>query len=247
MSPGAGVFVRRADGRPVNTAVIGGPYSGRASVLPTPEDDLIRRRAQHPHRTCWCGFRRGGRGNRLTDRPHRDQGRRFARLPHTSCRRTATAAPSADHLFVRDDLAEGAGRARINRRDAARDPGTGPGVVVGVAHGPGLRRRVRFRFSGLAHDEWQRTARRWTEDAHAGPGVRPEHAPAGDRGGAVRRARPPSPLPFRDAGSRRDAGTARSPQPWSAPRTGRGARRTPMAPTALAATATRRRPRATTA
>ena len=154
-----------SDGRLVQTAVIGGPNSGRAIILPTDADELTRWRRRHPAYTYWCGTQLGGCGNELSDRLYRDKVCHFAHRPHTSCHRTATGAASADHLFIKDDLAAWAGRNRLKWRAVARDLGSGPGDAVDFRVGTTRQQHVRFQFSRLAHAEWQRASRRLSGEA----------------------------------------------------------------------------------
>ncbi|MFF3314789.1 hypothetical protein ACFYV5_04670 [Streptomyces sp. NPDC003035] len=153
-----------SDGRLVQTAVIGSRNSGRAIILPTDADELTRWRRRHPTYTYWCGTQLGGCGNELSDRLYRDKVCHFAHRPHTSCHRTATGAASADHLFIKDDLAAWAGRNRLKGRATSRDLGTGPGDAVDFRVG-GARQYVRFQFSKLAHAEWQQARQRLSSDA----------------------------------------------------------------------------------
>ncbi|WP_394428873.1 competence protein CoiA family protein [Streptomyces sp. SGAir0957] len=152
------------DGRLVQTAVIGGRNSGRAIILPTDADELTRWRRRHPAYTYWCGTQLGGCGNELSDRLYRDKVCHFAHRPHTSCHRTATGAASADHLFIKDDLAAWAGRSRLKGRTTSRNLGSGPGDAVDFRTGA-ARQHVRFQFSRLAHAEWHRTRRRLAGDS----------------------------------------------------------------------------------
>ncbi|WP_416985439.1 hypothetical protein [Streptomyces sp. T028] len=149
-----------SDGRLVQTAVIGGRNSGRAIILPTDADELTRWRRRHPAYTYWCGTQLGGCGNELSDRLYRDKVCHFAHRPHTSCHRTANGAASADHLFVKDDLAAWAGRNRLKGRTTSHDLGSGPGDAVDFRVGAAGQQRVRFQFSRLAHADWQRARRR---------------------------------------------------------------------------------------
>ncbi|MFL9683482.1 hypothetical protein [Streptomyces sp. KL110A] len=153
-----------SDGRLVQTAVIGSRNSGRAIILPTDADELTRWRRRHPAYTYWCGTQLGGCGNELSDRLYRDKVCHFAHRPHTSCHRTATGAASADHLFIKDDLAAWAGRNRLKGRATSHDLGTGPGDAVDFRVGA-ARQHVRFQFSRLAHAEWQQARRRLSSDA----------------------------------------------------------------------------------
>ncbi|MFF5158122.1 hypothetical protein ACFY3N_18105 [Streptomyces sp. NPDC000348] len=168
------------DGRLVQTAVIGGPNSGRAIILPTDADELLRWRRGHRASTYWCGTQLGGCGNELSDRLYRDKVCHFAHRPHTSCHRTATGANSADHLFIKDDLAAWSGGLGIKGRATSRDLGSGPGDAVDFRAGNGGRQHVRFQFSKLSHTEWAGTRDRLTREAATldwvfGPGtVQPE-------------------------------------------------------------------------
>ncbi|NEC88633.1 hypothetical protein [Streptomyces sp. SID12501] len=148
-----------ADGRLVQTAVIGSRNSGRAIILPTDADELTRWRRRHPAYTYWCGTQLGGCGNELSDRLYRDKVCHFAHRAHTSCHRTATGATSADHLFIKEDLAAWAGRNRLKGRATSRDLGSGPGDAVDFRVGA-ARQHVRFQFSRLAHAEWHQARQR---------------------------------------------------------------------------------------
>lgn len=175
-----GEAVSGLDGRLVQTAVIGGPDSGRAIILPTDADELLRWRRGHRACTYWCGTQLGGCGNELSDRLYRDKVCHFAHRPHTSCHRTATGANSADHLFVKDDLAAWTGRLGIKGRATSRNLGHGPGDAVDFRAGKGGQQHVRFQFSKLSHAEWTSTRDRLTREAATldwvfGPStVRPE-------------------------------------------------------------------------
>ncbi|MFJ8129776.1 competence protein CoiA family protein [Streptomyces hydrogenans] len=149
-----------SDGRLVQTAVIGSRNSGRAIILPTDADELTRWRRRHPAYTYWCGIELGGCGHELSDRLYRDKVCHFAHRPHTSCHRTATGAASADHLFIKDDLAAWAGRNRLKGKVTSRDLGSGPGDAVDFRAGAAGQQHVRFQFSRLAHTEWQRARRK---------------------------------------------------------------------------------------
>ncbi|MGW6716023.1 hypothetical protein ACWF9X_07090 [Streptomyces globisporus] len=164
-----------SDGRLVQTAVIGSRNSGRAIILPTDADELTRWRRRHPAYTYWCGTQLGGCGNELSDRLYRDKVCHFAHRPHTSCHRTATGAASADHLFVKDDLAAWAGRNRLKGKATSRDLGTSPGDAVDFRVGAG-RQHVRFQFSRLAHAEWHQARQRLATESSTldwvfGPGA----------------------------------------------------------------------------
>ncbi|MET7910498.1 hypothetical protein ABZS98_19980 [Streptomyces avermitilis] len=153
-----------SDGRLVQTAVIGSRNSGRAIILPTDADELTRWRRRHPAYTYWCGTQLGGCGNELSDRLYRDKVCHFAHRPHTSCHRTATGAASADHLFIKDDLAAWAGRNRLKGRATSRDLGSGPGGAVDFRVGA-ARQHVRFQFSRLAHAEWHQARQRLSRES----------------------------------------------------------------------------------
>ncbi|MFH8713468.1 competence protein CoiA family protein [Streptomyces zaomyceticus] len=167
-----------SDSRLVQTAVIGSRNSGRAIILPTDADELIRWRRRHPAYTYWCGTQLGGCGNELSDRLYRDKVCHFAHRPHTSCHRTATGAASADHLFIKDDLAAWVGRNRLKAKVTSRDLGSGPGDAVDFRVGAARQQHVRFQFSRLAHAEWNRARRRLSGDSATldwvfGPGAAP--------------------------------------------------------------------------
>ncbi|WP_077796405.1 hypothetical protein [Streptomyces sp. JHA26] len=153
------------DSRLVQTAVIGSPNSGRAIILPTDADELLRWRRGHRTYSYWCGTQLGGCGNELSDRLYRDKVCHFAHRPHTSCHRTATGANSADHLFIKDDLAAWTGRLGIKGRATSRDLGSGPGDAVDFRTGNGGQQHVRFQFSKLSHAEWTSTRDRLTREA----------------------------------------------------------------------------------
>ncbi|AVH55373.1 MULTISPECIES: hypothetical protein [Streptomyces] len=164
-----------SDGRLVQTAVIGSRNSGRAIILPTDADELTRWRRRHPTYTYWCGTQLGGCGNELSDRLYRDKVCHFAHRPHTSCHRTATGAASADHLFIKDDLAAWAGRNRLKGQATSRDLGSGPGDAVDFRVGA-ARQHVRFQFSRLAHAEWYQARQRLSRESFTldwvfGPGT----------------------------------------------------------------------------
>lgn len=170
-----GEYMTGSDGRLVQTAVIGSRNSGRAIILPTDADELTRWRRRHPAYTYWCGTQLGGCGNELSDRLYRDKVCHFAHRPHTSCHRTATGAASADHLFIKDDLAAWAGRNRLKGRATSRDLGTGPGDAVDFRVGA-ARQHVRFQFSRLAHTEWHQARQRLVTESSTldwvfGPGT----------------------------------------------------------------------------
>ncbi|GHC29010.1 hypothetical protein GCM10010348_64010 [Streptomyces anthocyanicus] len=149
----------------MQTAVIGSPNSGRAIILPTDADELLRWRRGHRTSTYWCGTQLGGCGNELSDRLYRDKVCHFAHRPHTSCHRTATGASSADHLFIKDDLVAWTGRLGIKGRATSRDLGSGPGDAVDFRAGNGGQQHVRFQFSKLSHAEWTSTRDRLTGEA----------------------------------------------------------------------------------
>ncbi|GKQ41539.1 competence protein CoiA [Streptomyces sp. A012304] len=153
-----------ADTRLVQTAVIGSRDSTRAIVLPTDANALVRWRRRHPAYTYWCGIQLGGCGHELSDRLYRDKVCHFAHRPHTSCHRTATGADSADHLFIRDDLAAWAGRHRLKGRVTSHDLGSGPGGAVDFRLGE-ARQHVRFQFSRLPHEEWHGTRDRLVRES----------------------------------------------------------------------------------
>lgn len=142
-----------SDSRLVQTAVIGSRTSGTAIILPTDAYDLERWRRRHPRYTYWCGTQLGGCGNELSDRLYRDKVCHFAHRPNTSCHRTATGANSADHLFIREDLAGWAGRKKLKGRASLRNLGSGPGDAVDFRVGE-ARQHVRFQFSRLSYLDW---------------------------------------------------------------------------------------------
>lgn len=160
-----GELVNGPDGRLVQTAVIGSRNSGRAIILPTDADELSRWRRRHPAYTYWCGTQLGGCGNELSDRLYRDKVCHFAHRPHTSCHRAATGAASADHLFIKDDLAAWAGRNRLKGRATVRNLGSGPGDAVDFRIGTASQQHVRFQFSRLAHAEWQQARRQLSSES----------------------------------------------------------------------------------
>lgn len=168
-----------ADGRLVQTAVIGNRGSDRAIILPTDADELARWRRRHPDYSYWCGTLLGGCGNELSDRLYRDKVCHFAHHPHTSCHRTATGASSADHLFVKGDLTAWASRQRLAARASLRHLGTGPGDAVDFRTRE-VRQHVRFQFRKLAHAQWAVDQQRLSRDSATldwvfGPGaVHPE-------------------------------------------------------------------------
>ncbi|MCX4733009.1 competence protein CoiA family protein [Streptomyces sp. NBC_01363] len=119
-----------SDRRLVQTAVIGSAASGLGIVLPQEADELRRLRRRHPTYSYWCGTQLGGCGNKLSDRLYVDKVCHFAHAPNTSCRRKANGANSADHLFIKQDLARWARRSGVDARAVLRDLGTGPGDAV---------------------------------------------------------------------------------------------------------------------
>ncbi|MFG2257370.1 hypothetical protein [Streptomyces mirabilis] len=158
----------------MQTAVIGSRNSGRAIILPTDADELAGWRRRHPRYTYWCGTQLGGCGHELSDRLYRDKVCHFAHRPHTSCHRTATGATSADHLFIKDDLATGAGRHRLKGQATSRNLGSGPGDAVDYRTGQ-AKQHVRFQFSKLPHTEWRETRARLSRETSSldwvvGPG-----------------------------------------------------------------------------
>ncbi|MBO1330966.1 hypothetical protein [Streptomyces sp. VRA16 Mangrove soil] len=147
----------RSDSRLVQTAVIGGPGSGRPIILPTDADELALWRRRHPSYTYWCGTQLGGCGHELSDRLYRDKVCHFAHHPHTTCLRVATGESSADHLFIRDDLATWSGRRGLKGSTTLRNLGTGPGDAVDF-RARGTRQHVRFQFSRIAYGQWRETS-----------------------------------------------------------------------------------------
>ncbi|MFE4994618.1 hypothetical protein ACFRH4_25325 [Streptomyces mirabilis] len=158
-----GTGVTGSDSRLVQTAVIGDRNSGRAIILPTGADELARWRRRHPNYTYWCGTQLGGCGHELSDRLYRDKVCHFAHHPHTSCHRTATGANSADHLFIKDDLAAWAGGCKEKGQATSRNLGSGPGDAVDYRTGQ-AKQHVRFQFSRLPHTEWREARARLSRE-----------------------------------------------------------------------------------
>ncbi|WP_329212653.1 competence protein CoiA family protein [Streptomyces sp. NBC_00683] len=148
----------------MQTAVIGGRNSGTAIILPADADELEFWRRRHPRNTYWCGSQLGGCGSELSDRLYRDKVCHFAHRPNTSCHRTATGASSADHLFIKEDLAGWAGRQKLKGRASLRNLGTGPGDAVDFRVSGG-RQHLRFQFSRLSHQEWTGTCSQLAREA----------------------------------------------------------------------------------
>ncbi|WP_326764762.1 hypothetical protein OG978_09470 [Streptomyces sp. NBC_01591] len=142
-----------SDRRLVQTAVIGSAASGLGIVLPQEPDELRRLRRRHPTYTYWCGTQLGGCGNRLSDRLYVDKVCHFAHAANASCHRKANGANSADHLFIKQDLARWARGSGADARAVLRDLGSGPGDAVDFRV-RGSRQRVRFQFRRLTHPEW---------------------------------------------------------------------------------------------
>ncbi|MFF4960981.1 competence protein CoiA family protein [Streptomyces sp. NPDC001222] len=161
MFQGTGVI--GSDSRLVQTAVIGSRNSGRAIILPTDADELAHWRRRHPRYTYWCGTQLGGCGHELSDRLCRDKVCHFAHRPHTSCHRVATGAASADHLFIKDELATWAGRYKLKGQATSRNLGSGPGDAVDYRIGQ-AKQHVRFQFSNLPHTEWRETRTRLSRE-----------------------------------------------------------------------------------
>lgn len=141
------------DRRLVQTAVIGSAASGLGIVLPQEADELRRLRRRHPAYTYWCGTQLGGCGSKLSDRLCADKVCHFAHAPNASCRRRANGVNSADHLFIKQDLARWARGSGVDARAVLRDLGSGPGDAVDFRVRGG-RQRVRFQFRRLTHPEW---------------------------------------------------------------------------------------------
>ncbi|MEV5202340.1 competence protein CoiA family protein [Streptomyces sp. NPDC053720] len=152
------------DRRLVQTAVIGSAASGLGIVLPQGADELRRLRRRHPAYTYWCGTQLGGCGGKLADRLYADKVCHFAHAPNASCHRRANGTDSADHLFVKQDLARWARDGGIDARAVLRDLGSGPGDAVDFRVRAG-RQRVRFQFRKLTHPEWSAACEELERDA----------------------------------------------------------------------------------
>ncbi|MEU2671911.1 competence protein CoiA family protein [Streptomyces sp. NPDC007164] len=152
------------DRRLVQTAVIGSAASGLGIVLPQGADELRRLRRRHPAYTYWCGTQLGGCGGKLADRLYADKVCHFAHAPNASCHRRANGTDSADHLFVKQDLARWARGGGIDARAVLRDLGSGPGDAVDFRVRAG-RQRVRFQFRKLSHPEWSSACEELERDA----------------------------------------------------------------------------------
>ncbi|MFF1348533.1 hypothetical protein ACFVZJ_21560 [Streptomyces sp. NPDC058322] len=153
-----------SDRRLVQTAVIGSASSGMGIVLPQEADELRRLRRRHPAYTYWCGTQLGGCGGKLSDRLYVDKVCHFAHAPNASCHRDANGADSADHLFVKQDLALWARGSGIDARAVLRDLGSGPGDAVDLRVRDS-RQRVRFQFRRLSHPEWRSAREELARDA----------------------------------------------------------------------------------
>ncbi|MFG3528497.1 hypothetical protein ACGF8B_17355 [Streptomyces sp. NPDC047917] len=153
-----------SDRRLVQTAVIGSASSGLGIVLPQEADELRRLRRRHPAYTYWCGTQLGGCGGKLSDRLYVDKVCHFAHAPNASCHRRANGADSADHLFVKQDLALWARGSGIDARAVLRDLGSGPGDAVDLRVRDS-RQRVRFQFRRLSHPEWRSACEESARDA----------------------------------------------------------------------------------
>jgi hypothetical protein len=153
-----------SDRRLVQTAVIGSAASGMAIVLPQEADELRRLRRRHPTYSYWCGTQLGGCGNKLSDRLYVDKVCHFAHAPNASCHRRANGASSADHLFIKQDLARWARTGGVDGRAVLRDLGSGPGDAVDFRVRAG-RQRVRFQFRRLTHPEWRSAREELERDA----------------------------------------------------------------------------------
>ncbi|MFE7043580.1 hypothetical protein ACFU9X_30345 [Streptomyces atratus] len=153
-----------SDRRLVQTAVIGSAASGMGIVLPQEADELRGLRRRHPTYTYWCGTQLGGCGNKLSDRLYVDKVCHFAHAPNASCHRKANGANSADHLFIKQDLALWARRSGVDARAVLRDLGSGPGDAVDFRVRDS-RQRVRFQFRRLTHPEWRSAREELERDA----------------------------------------------------------------------------------
>ncbi|MFE3149717.1 hypothetical protein ACFXJ6_24180 [Streptomyces sp. NPDC059218] len=142
-----------SDRRLVQTAVVGSASSGLGIVLPQEADELRRLRRRYPAYTYWCGTQLGGCGGKLSDRLYVDKVCHFAHAPNASCHRSANGTDSADHLFVKQDLALWARGSGIDARAVLRDLGSGPGDAVDLRVRDS-RQRVRFQFRRLPHPQW---------------------------------------------------------------------------------------------
>lgn len=97
-----------SDTRKVQTAVVGTARSRHPVRMPESRHEAVRFRAEHAHRSFWCGTWLGGCGKQLSTRVGRLRIPHFAHYPEITerhvCRRRHTDANSADHLYLSGDL-----------------------------------------------------------------------------------------------------------------------------------------------
>ncbi|MFI9276267.1 hypothetical protein ACIGXM_37190 [Kitasatospora sp. NPDC052896] len=100
------------DRRLIQTAVVGSPDSDEPAICPEDPQELTAFLKEHDGTTWWCGVNlTGGCGRQLTARLCHDKICHFAHFPATKgdpgtpCGRRARGKDSADHLFMKADLA----------------------------------------------------------------------------------------------------------------------------------------------
>ncbi|GAA2984760.1 hypothetical protein GCM10010519_19000 [Streptomyces lactacystinicus] len=100
------------DRRLIQTAVVGSPDSDEPAICPEDPQELDLFRLENTGTTWWCGLNLpGGCGRQLTTRRCDDKICHFAHYPSAGdehgiqCGRLARGKDSADHLFMKADLA----------------------------------------------------------------------------------------------------------------------------------------------
>ncbi|MFD0902098.1 competence protein CoiA family protein [Actinomadura sediminis] len=157
------------DPRKVQTAVLDGPMSLHPIAMPFDRPSAKLMRGRYEHRGFYCGKWLGGCGKKLQTKIGEIRIPHFSHIAEgrtvISCRRPSNDEKSADHLYIRRDLAAWArdqGRQVGDMRLNGEVPGEGglcSGVTVPLQDGGVLEVSIRDGFGKHAKRLWDRRNR----------------------------------------------------------------------------------------
>ncbi|MBZ4016263.1 hypothetical protein CCS38_11025 [Streptomyces purpurogeneiscleroticus] len=149
------------DTRLIQTAVIGNCDSDQPVILPEEPHNLDQFRLRFGTDRFWCGTLLGGCGEQLMTKRYEDKVCHFAHFPDPEgardCHRTAKGVESADHLFIKRDVAAWlAGQGHAAQADL-RSLGHGPGDAVDFWL-RATEQLLRFELRSEDYRTWRRAA-----------------------------------------------------------------------------------------
>ncbi|CND72706.1 Competence protein [Mycobacterium tuberculosis] len=162
------------DPRKVQTAVLDGPMSLHPIAMPFDRPSAKLLRARYEQRGFYCGKWLGGCGRKLQTKIGEIRIPHFSHIAEgravVSCRRRSNDEKSADHLYIRRDIAAWAraqGRQVGNVRLNGEVPGEGglcSGVTIPLRDGGVLEVSIRDGFGRHAKGLWDRRNRKLAGD-----------------------------------------------------------------------------------